>query len=333
MKLYRGPFRTFDTVYVGGGTPSLLSPGELNAIFSGIRDHFDISDGSEVTLEANPADLRPGYLRVLRDMGVTRLNIGVQSFHQPVLEFLGRRHTVQEAGAAVDEARKAGFDNLGLDLIYGVPGMDMDRWIDSLTTALSFEPEHLSCYELSLSSGTPLGKALQEGVFSLPDEDLSFRWFMKTAAMLEAAGYVHYEVSNYARDISRISRHNAKYWDHSPYLGLGPGAHSFLNDERWWNHRSVLKYSSNLEEGKKPVEGMERLSPEDLILETLFLGLRTRKGLDLKALREKACVDLEKEKKETLRTLEAEGIIFIRDGCLIPTRRGYAMADRLPLML
>ncbi len=333
MKQYRCSFGAFDTVYIGGGTPSLLKQKELESVFAGVHDHFDISDGSEVTLEANPADLKPDYLRALRDMGVSRLNIGVQSFHQPTLNFLGRRHSVQEAGMAIDRARKAGFENLGLDLIYGVPGMEIDRWIDILMTAIFFEPEHLSCYQLSLSPETPLGKTLHEGGFSLPDEDLSLQFFMKSSEILEAAGYIHYEVSNYARDISLISRHNQKYWDHSPYLGLGPGAHSFLQNERWWNHQSIMQYASDLERGERPIEGEERLSPEDLMLESLFLGLRTRKGIDLGIFRETNNLDLEKEKRETLQRLEDDGFIVIREGHLSPTLRGYAMADSLPLIL
>jgi oxygen-independent coproporphyrinogen III oxidase len=333
MKQYRGLFGTFDTLYIGGGTPSLLRPKELEYVFTGVHDHFDLSPESEVTLEANPADLKPDYLRVLRDMGVSRLNIGVQSFYQPTLNFLGRRHGVQESRTAIDRARKAGFENLGLDLIYGAPGMEIDRWIDTLMTALFFEPEHLSCYQLSISSEAPLGKTLHEGGFSLPDEDMSLRFFVETSEILEAAGYVHYEVSNYARDISLVSIHNQKYWDHSPYLGLGPGAHSFLNKERWWNHRSITRYAGDLEVGRKPIEGRELLSPEDLILESLFLGLRTRKGIDLMEFRETNNLDLEKEKRETLQRLEAGGFIVVRDGRLSPTLRGYAMADSLPLSL
>jgi oxygen-independent coproporphyrinogen-3 oxidase len=140
LKKYRCSFGAFETVYIGGGTPSLLRPKELESVFTGVHDHFNISDGSEVTLEANPADLKPDYLRALRDMGVSRLNIGVQSFHQPTLNFLGRRHSVQEAVKSIDRARKAGFENLGLDLIYGVPGMNIDRWVNNLMTALLFEP-------------------------------------------------------------------------------------------------------------------------------------------------------------------------------------------------
>jgi oxygen-independent coproporphyrinogen-3 oxidase len=333
MKLYAGSFETFDTVYIGGGTPSLLRPDELDLIFRAMHRHLDVSAESEITLEANPADLQPAYLRSLLALGVNRLNIGVQSFHPADLDFLGRRHPVQDARRAIDDARKTGFDNIGLDLIYGLPGMDMSRWTENLKTALSFEPEHLSCYELSLSPQTPLGRALQRKVFTLPEEHHSFRLFIETADLLEASGFVHYEVSNFARGASRVSRHNLKYWDHSPYLGLGPAAHSYLNRERWWNHQCVAGYVSDLGKGKKPVDGRERLSPEDLILETLFLGFRTRKGVHLGSLRKRTGLDLEKEKGDALRRLEAGGYLLFRDGRLIPTRRGYAVADRLPLML
>jgi len=333
MTLYSTSFGTFDTVYIGGGTPSVLTPGELDRIFEGLHERFDISSKSEITLEANPADLTRDYLRSLRRLGVNRLNIGVQSFQSSVLEFLGRRHGSTEAVQAITSARDAGFENIGLDLICGVPGVGISEWIDDLIKAISLEPEHLSCYELSLSTETPLGKKHSKGLFRLPDENLSLKLFIKTAEILENAGYFHYEVSNYAQEPAFASRHNQKYWDHSPYLGLGPGAHSFREGMRWWNHRSLIMYARDIAKGMKPIKDMESLSKENLIIERLFLGLRTAKGIDLFDLRESDKSEPEHGRNYALRLLQEEGLAVIRDGRLIPTLRGLAVADRLPLIL
>lgn len=333
MTLYSSSFGVFDSIYIGGGTPSLLTPGDLGRIFEGLFRHLDFSPESEITMEANPADLTFDDLRCLRRLGINRLNIGVQSFCPAVLKFLGRRHSDRRAVEVIDDARKAGFDNIGLDLIYGEPGMDIGEWSGQLKTALAFEPEHLSCYELSLSPETPLGRKYAEGRFRLPDEKGSYRVFMKTAEILGSAGYIHYEVSNYAKTALFASRHNQKYWDHSPYLGLGPGAHSFHRRKRWWNHRSVIRYAGDLSQGEKPIEGSEILSADHLMLESLFLGLRIAVGIDLNDFREANHVDLENEKKGIIRKLQDDGFLLIRNGRLMPTLRGLAVADRLPLML
>jgi oxygen-independent coproporphyrinogen-3 oxidase len=231
MRLYQGEFGLFDSLYLGGGTPSILSSMELETILGAVHRFFHISPGSELTLETNPANPDLDYLRSIRSMGFNRLNIGVQSFDDSILTFLGRRHTAQEARAAVCKGRRAGFANIGLDLIYGVPGQSLDRWRDTLGEALTFEPEHLSCYQLTLPKGTTLGKKLLEGSLALPDDEASLKFFLVTAELLDAAGYVHYEVSNYARGMSLASRHNRKYWDHSPYLGLAPARIPFFKTE------------------------------------------------------------------------------------------------------
>ena len=239
MSTYRGRFNPFDTVYVGGGTPSLLGSQQLENLLIKIRDTFDLISNAEITVETNPADLNQPYLESLREIGINRINIGVQSFDQETLRFLGRRHSLKQAVSAIEASRNAGFHNMGLDLIYGIPGQTIDSWLDTLKQAVASSPEHLSCYQLTLEPRTPLGKRLNAGEFSIPGEELQVEFFMKTSQFLEDAGYIHYEVSNFAKGIEFASRHNQKYWDHSPYLGLGPAAHSFRDNRRWWNHRSI----------------------------------------------------------------------------------------------
>lgn len=332
MEMYRDRFNPFDTVYFGGGTPSLLRPGQMEEILIRIKENFDLVPDTEITIETNPADPGRSWLESIRAIGINRINIGVQSFEEKALRFLGRRHSVREAISAVEISRRAGFDNIGLDLIYGVPGQTIESWLDTLRRAVAFSPEHLSCYQLTIEAKTPLGIKHQAGEFSIPGEALQYEFFMKTSDFLKDAGYVHYEVSNFAKGTEFTSRHNQKYWDHSPYLGLGPGAHSFQWNRRWWNHRSLNQYLAAINEGGFPVEETEILTMEELRLEALYLGLRTKKGISLEELKSQYDCDLLTEKKGILAKLREEGLVSIRDGVLSPTQAGLAVADRLALI-
>ena len=332
MEMYRSRFNPFDTVYIGGGTPSLLGIQQLESILISVQKNFDLISTPEITVETNPADLDQSSLELMREIGINRINIGVQSFDEKVLSFLGRRHSVKKAISAVETSRKAGFCNIGLDLIYGVPEQNIDSWLDTLKQAVAFSPEHLSCYQLTLETKTPLGKRYQAGEFLIPGEALQYEFFMKTSEFLEDAGYLHYEVSNFARGTELASRHNQKYWDHSPYLGLGPAAHSFQDNRRWWNRRSIDQYITAINAGNLPVEEAETLAIEQLRLEALYLGLRTRKGLYLEEFKNQYHCDLLTEKKKMLDKLQEEGLISIQNGYLYPTQTGLAVADSLSLI-
>ena len=336
MEMYRNRFNPIETVYIGGGTPSLLSPQQLENILKRVRKNFDlISDPEitpEITIETNPADLSRSFLESMREIGINRINIGVQSFNQKVLDFLGRRHSVKHAISAIEDSRKVGFHNIGLDLIYSVPAQDIDSWLDTLKQAVDFSPEHISCYQLTLEAKTPLGIRYRAGEFLIPGEELQYAFFMKTSEFLEDAGYIHYEVSNFARGKEHTSRHNQKYWNHSPYLGLGPSAHSFHGNQRWWNHHSLDQYLAAINAENLPVEETETLTKEQLRLEALYLGLRTKKGISLQDFRNQYCCDLLMEKKKILAKLEEKGFISIQDGYLYPTQTGLAVADSLSLI-
>jgi oxygen-independent coproporphyrinogen-3 oxidase len=332
MARYRQDFHCFDTVYIGGGTPSLLRVQQLESLLVRIRENFDLARDTEITIETNPADLSQSSLESIRETGINRVSIGVQSFDQEVLRFLGRRHSVQQAILAIEASKTAEFHNIGLDLIYGVPGQTIDLWLDTLKQAVAFVPEHLSCYQLTLEAETPLGRRYQAGEFSMPTEELQYEFFMKTSQFLEEAGYIHYEVSNFARETKYASRHNQKYWNHSPYLGLGPAAHSFQSNRRWSNHRSVDQYIAAVNAGNFPVEEREILTLEQLRLEALSLGLRTKKGVDFADFNDRYQYDLFTEKKTMLGKLQEEGFIHIQDGHLCPTPTGLAVADSLSLI-
>ncbi|HNY48973.1 MAG TPA: radical SAM family heme chaperone HemW [Smithella sp.] len=332
ISFYRNKFSSFDTIYFGGGTPSLLTPEQLIEILISIYKYFHIDAGAEITLEANPGDISLKYLMKLRNIGVNRLNIGVQSFNDKVLNFLGRRHSVKEAIASIEDARQTGFDNLGIDLIYGVHGMSFKSWIDNLQQAVFFRPEHISCYQLSLGEKTPLYSKYFLNKWHLPSENTERKLFLSTSDELKHAGYIHYEVSNFAREDKFRSRHNQKYWRHIPYLGLGPSAHSFLNNKRWWNKAAVKTYLQDIAVGKMPVENSEILSSEQLQMESLFLGMRTKDGINIKNYKKRFGVDLLSVKGPIIHALIKEKLVEFSNDFLRPTLKGMAIADSLALI-
>ena len=333
MEMVRPTFSLpFDTVYIGGGTPSVLHLRQIERIVGEIRKYFFLAPSTEFTLEANPGDLDFPFLQTLRELGIHRLNLGVQSFAPDVLSFLGRRHTAEQAVRAIEASRKAGFEHIGLDFIYGVPGQPLELWLDHLRRAIPFSPEHLSCYQLTAEEDTPMGNAHRRGVFAFPEEEELHQFFLATSESLERAGYIHYEVSNFSRGLQYASRHNQKYWDHTPYLGLGPSAHSFSGSARWWNTSSVMAYMNALRAENQPLENMETLTPEQLRREAFFLGLRTARGINLNEFSENHGENLLREKRNILQRIEDEGLIIIREGYLRPTRAGLAVADRLALI-
>ena len=332
MDIYREDFKAFDTIYIGGGTPSVIPIKYLAILLGEGAKKFNVASAAEITVETNPADITFSDIEALRSIGINRINLGIQSFDDKVLNFLGRRHNRAQAITALDEVGKAGFDNAGVDLIYGIPGQGILSWTETLRMALSFSPAHLSCYQLTVEPGTPLAVLQSKGEIVLPSEAFMADLFFKTADIIEKAGYIQYEVSNFARNLKLKSRHNQKYWNHTPYLGLGPSAHSFRERRRWWNHRSLSGYLKDLERGIAPVDASETLTDEQLQLESLFLGLRTIKGVCLKDYELRFERDLLSEKNITISTLVKKGLIEIKEGWLRPTRAGLAVADSLALI-
>ncbi len=322
----------FDTIYIGGGTPSVLNPGQIEDLISSLLSFFPFSKGAEITVEVNPADISGKYLKTLISLGVNRLNLGVQSFNPGSLVFLGRRHTPEEAEDSIWIVKDAGFRNLGIDLIYGLPGQDMESWLADLEKALDFSPEHISCYQLTIEKRTPFGAMLKKGALAKISEDREYKFFMATSKRLTQAGYCHYEISNFAKDKNLISRHNSKYWQHIPYLGLGPSAHSFFKDRRWWNCRSVVKYFKALEDWDLPIEGAEELTKEQKRIESLYFAFRTQNGLDLKRFKEEFGQDMKVDPPGLINMLKKEGKIAIDGDIIISTLEGKAVADAMTLL-
>jgi len=326
MTAYRDMESDFGSLYLGGGTPSVLGESELSLIFDTLSKNFLFSGDAEVTFEANPDDITAGRPALLKSLGVTRISLGVQSLDEEELRFLGRRHTAQQARSAIQEIRTSGFSNLSLDLMYALPGQSVSQWISTLQSALEYRPEHLSCYQLTYHETTRFGRMLEEGrIGRLPEEEQR-RFFMITAETLEKRGYIHYEISNFALGEENVSRHNRKYWRRIPYLGLGPSSHSFWKGTRWWNVSSIAQYNEALNSGRFPVEGRETLTKEQERLESLCLGLRTREGVDLPLVRTYPGYE------KVLAGLERDNLVQISGERMIPTREGFVVADGLPML-
>lgn len=266
----------FATVYLGGGTPSILAEDELERIFTTIRATFNVKIGAEITLEANPDDISPKNVEKWLNLGINRLSIGVQSLDDALLSLLHRRHTAKQAVEAVKMAHHVGLKNISIDLMYGLPTLHAQKWTDTLQEALLLPIAHLSAYCLSVEKGTPLAAKLDKGELILPDDETCETQYRLLVSETAKAGFEHYEISNFSRP-DMHSRHNSAYWDGTPYLGLGAGAHSFDGTSRQANTFDVKLY---IQSDGNALSETEKLTPTERLNESLFLSLRTRKGLN-----------------------------------------------------
>jgi oxygen-independent coproporphyrinogen-3 oxidase len=325
---------TFDTIYIGGGTPSVLGADNIGQSIAAAHRYFNIKPDAETTLEANPRTVTLDDLREYRNAGINRLNIGVQSFQNENLQFLGRIHSGNDALLSVEWARQAGFENIGLDLIYGLPGQGKQNWLSDLNWAVKIQPEHLSCYMLTRESGTPLDRDMKSGRIHPPAEETVRELFDTSIDFLTTRGFAHYEISNFARMTGAgfepmMSRHNWKYWSFAPYVGLGPSAHSYLEPERYWNHRSIEKYLQDIREGKLPVAGKEKITREQMIMEAIYLGFRTTRGIDLDVFKSKFRLNFVQFFGETIAELETENMLRIDERRCYLTRKGLPLLDSI----
>lgn len=323
---YRQDFGTFDSLYIGGGTPSLLDPRQVEKLITGLRDMFNFYDPAEVTMELNPDDVTQERLAAYRSLGVNRVSLGVQSFVEEEVRYLGRRHTSRQALSAVEAIGEAGFGEFSIDLMYGLPGQSMKSWRNTLKRALSFGPAHLSCYQLTVEGNNVFSRLAKEGKLKLPDDSRQADFFVSTSEYLTGSGFIHYEVSNFARGYEKLARHNVKYWQHTPYLGLGPAAHSFTGRKRWWNVRDVDRYLKDIHGDRIPVGGSEELLSGQMNLEKILFGFRTIWGIDMRQI-------ITPPSKEQITGLCDSGFVTLDDEHIIPTVKGYLFADKLPLMI
>lgn len=271
------------TIYFGGGTPSVLNKDELTRIFDTIHENFSISSGAEISFECNPDDISEEYCKMLKSLGINRLSIGIQSFFDDDLQLLNRRHSAESAKNAVKIAQNVGFENITIDLIYGLPNMTLERWKQNLQEVENLNIQHLSAYSLMVEEHTALNKFVKTGKFILPTEDSVLEQFNYLIDWSQRTGFEQYEISNFAKD-GMYSRHNSSYWSGEPYLGVGPSAHSFDGAHRYWNIAHNAKYIEAIKNNSIPFE-METLSLTDKYNELIMTSLRTKKGVDIRLIK------------------------------------------------
>lgn len=312
-----------ETVFFGGGTPSLLAPAEMAAILDEVRDRFDLEPDAEVTVECNPESVDVAKLAAYRDAGVNRVSLGVQALDDAILTTLGRLHDSAGARRAFDAARVAGFGNVSVDLMYGLPALDAEGWQRTAAAILDWAPDHVSAYGLTLDSGSLWGAT---GVAGLPPEETTVAQFWMLAEAAAARGFEHYEISNYARPGFR-SRHNQIYWRRGEYLACGTGACGFVGDVRWSNVKALPRYTGEVDAGRLPVDGSERLAPEQAVGEALILGLRTIDGVDADLLRRRTIGS--RDAARAVAAWQERGLLVVDGGRARLTEAGYLLSDGL----
>lgn len=313
-----------ETIYFGGGTPSVLTSDQLDQLLRRIGRLFRVTDQPEVTLEANPEDLNKGRLEFLKSVGINRLSIGIQTFHDDILKALNRSHDSYQARSAVMDARQAGFSNLSLDIMFAIPGRSAMQLQADLREMLDFSPEHISAYGLTIEERTVLGRRAAAGTFTTLTDDDQASEFELVMDTLESSGYRQYEISNFCRP-GYASRHNSSYWRGIPYLGIGPGAHSFNGFSRQANVSNNSRYMAALAGGQVPAE-VEILSDRDKIHDYLLTSLRTEAGCDFRYLRDNLGYTA---RESYLKGLQQSGHAIMEQEKMILTRKGKLIADRI----
>jgi oxygen-independent coproporphyrinogen-3 oxidase len=318
------------TIYIGGGTPSLLTAGQIDRLLTKLAAAFPLSSDIEITMEANPATVNEKYLRECRQAGVNRLSLGVQSFIDRELHLLGRLHSAQDSKEAIRAARAAGFANLNLDLIYGIPGQTTDDWTANLCQAMVADTEHLSLYLLQLEPHTPMGRWVDEGKLLMLEDEQEYQLYQISREFLNHHGYQQYEISNFARP-GKECRHNLHYWYSAEYIGLGAGAVSFINRVRQQNAQldSYLQVSADYQPGFWQGEILESMSERQRWIDAVVMGLRTTQGIYMEDFKSRFGVDLHQEYAQVINELMAGGFIIIKDGYLRLAPSAYFISNQV----
>jgi oxygen-independent coproporphyrinogen-3 oxidase len=328
IELRKDQIDALEAIYIGGGTPSILEEKHFRQIMSEIRSCCSIGGDAEITAESNPGTLTDARISAMIESDVNRLSIGIQSFNDEELAILGRMHNAEEAVSAFKAARRGGFTNLSIDLIYGLPGQPLGRWEETLGKALTLHPEHISAYELTPERHTPLFDRIETGDLQLPDEDIIAEMYYSSIDTLGQGDYGHYEISNFAQP-GRRCRHNLNYWDRGEYLGIGAGAHSFIEGSRISNVADIDKYISDVNRNVIPVADEIKLNETDELKEILFLGLRKTVGIDLNLIQD----DKKELMKEALQEMSRQGLVELSDNRLKLTRKGLLLCNEVIVRL
>jgi len=319
-----------DTIFFGGGTPSLLEPGEVGRILAACRESFALAGDTEITLEANPESASVEALQGFREAGINRLSFGVQSFHDAELRRLGRLHSSATARLAVARARAAGFNNLSLDLMMWLPGQSKADWLASVEALIEVTPDHASLYLLEIYPNAPLKDEMARAGWSVAPDDDAAEMYLEGLGRLDRAGYQQYEISNVARPVARRARHNLKYWQEGEWIGFGCGAHSTYGRERWRTLNSTVEYVDRIAAGADVRLDLRSLGPQERLEEALFMGLRLVDGLDLFAMRQRHDIDIWARYGQDLRPFAQAGLLVHEPGRrLALTRAGMLLANEV----
>ena len=318
------------TVFFGGGTPTLLPPASLDKILAKVKHLFSLTQDCEITIEANPATIKRETLEQIRSSGFNRISIGVQSFDLDELKLLERVHNEEEIHTTVDRARLAGFDNLSLDLMSGLPGQSPEKWQSHLLQAIDKNPDHISAYGLTIEPATSFHKLQERGLLTLPPEDTQLEMFQETIKTLQSAGYEQYEISNFARPGFEC-RHNLNYWDNGDYLGLGAGASSYLKGERFKNTNLPSRYIREVQEKGSAMESTEKLELLHAMGETIMLGLRCLKGIPIEEFENRFQISFKKVYGKVIDPLLNDGLITLNQNRMALSRKGLFLADSVIL--
>jgi oxygen-independent coproporphyrinogen-3 oxidase len=313
------------TIYFGGGTPSVLSAGNISEILKEVYAQYTVNDNAEITFECNPDDLSKEYLKGLKECGVNRLSIGIQSLNDESLTWMNRSHNVTQALQAIDSAAALGFRDMTIDLIYGIPMLTEDEWRQTLKRALAMPINHLSAYSLTLEENTPYNKLVEQKKYKKPNDDDASRHFEILLEEIKLAGWEHYEVSNFCK-AGNYSKHNTAYWQNVKYLGIGPSAHSFDGKSRHWNVRSNKEYIQKIQAGESVSES-EELSTKDIVNEALLTGLRTKWGVNLAEVKEQYEYDIAATNQNQIMEWQQKDWLEMKDGVLRLRADGFLFAD------
>ena len=328
MELYKENFKdkNIDSIFVGGGTPSILNEEEIKILFQNIKNNFKIKDGAEITMECNPGTLTLNKLKAMKECGVNRLSIGLQAVQNNHLEYIGRVHTYEEFERNYFQAKEVGFENINIDLMYALPNQSKEDWKQSLEKVVKLNPTHISAYSLILEENTELFNMYERNEFELLDEDTDIEMYKYTINYLKYHGYDQYEISNYAKKGFEC-KHNILYWKCQNYVGLGVSASGFVNETRYNNFCDLDKYEEIIHSGKKPIEWEEKLSIKDKIEENIFLGLRMNEGIKFKDFREKYNFNFEDEYKNEIDKLKKIELINVNNEGIKLTQKGKEISN------
>ncbi|GAB1372197.1 radical SAM family heme chaperone HemW [Candidatus Kapaibacterium sp.] len=318
-----------DTLFIGGGTPSLMKPHHISQVFESLHKHFSFESDSEMTMECNPGTIDVKHFKAYKELGINRISFGVQSFLDKDLVFLERIHKPVDVSNAIQIARDTGFENISIDLMFALPGQTIEDWKYNLESAISLETEHISAYSLIYEPGTPLYENYISGQVKIIEEDLDFELYSSTHKLLTGAGFEQYEISNYAKN-KKYCRHNLKYWSSEEYFGFGPSAHGYLNGSRYWNYRNNDTYFKLLTDNSLPTEGKETLTLEQKAFEAIYLGLRAQ-GLDLTKFQNDYGIELANNISKKIKMMESDNLIRYFDNKVILTNKGYFVSDNITL--